>query len=187
MVDLGTNLRFLLWKEGVGRRDWVSKLAEKLGCPISRAEELLEGYGETVYLTVKERKALFAATGLQPEDLSADLLRKNTVNVFAENIRHLVGTLPHGMKKEFAAKTRVDATTVSRWIGGAQRPGRKKQDEICRYFGLPAGTDLDTDAIFLGLDPISEAQVRSWISDKIEKMDGKTLREIYPALKRLLK
>ena len=187
MVDLGTNLRFLLWKEGVGCRDWARNLAEKLGCPLARAEELLEGYGEIVSLTAKEKKVLAASTGLELDDLSADLLRKNAVNVFAENVRHLVGTLPHGMKKEFAAKVGVDATTVSRWIGGAQRPGKKKLEEICRYFGLPAGTDLDADAIFLGLDPVSEAQVRSWISEKIDQMDGKTLREIYPALKRLLK
>ena len=152
-----------------------------------RAEELLEGYGVTVSLTAKEKKMLAASTGLKPEDLSADLLRKNAINVFAENIRHLAGTLPHGVKKEFAAKVGVDATTVSRWIGGAQRPGKKKLNEICRYFGLPAGTDLDADAIFLGLDPVSEAQVRSWIFEKIEQMDGKTMKEIYPALKRLLK
>ncbi len=187
MADLTRNVRFLLWREGVAREKWWSKLAEWLGCPETRAAEILEGYVGPSTLTSKEKKSLAAATGMQSDELSADLVRKNAVNVFAENVRFLIGTLPHGAKKEFAAKVGVDATTVSRWIGSAQRPGKKKINELCRFFGLPAGTNLDTEPIFLGLDPVSESQIRNWVSDKVKQMDGKMLREIYPALKRLLK
>jgi transcriptional regulator with XRE-family HTH domain len=185
MEEIGRNIRYLLWKEGVEGKDWPSKLADWLGCPLRRAEDLLEGHRE--FLTLKEKKVLSSATGLAPEDLSGSLLEKQGVDILVENIRHLINSLPHGKKKEFAASLGVDVTTVSRWLGGAQRPTRKKLDEIAKYFGLPPGTDLDSEAIFLWTEPISENQMRSWITEKIQEADGKTLREILPALKRLLK
>ena len=145
----------------------------------------MEGHGET--LTAKEKKALVNAKGLALEDLSGDLLEKQGVDILAENIRYLINGLPHGQKKEFAAKLGVDVTTVSRWLGGAQRPTKKKLEEIGRYFSLPPGTDLDSEPIFLWTEPISESQMKSWITDTIQQTDGKTLREIFPALRRLLK
>ena len=184
MDGLKRNIRYLLWKEGADRPDWPSKLAKWLGCPLRRAEDLLEGEGED--LTSKEKKALEKATGLAPEELSRDLLEKLDGNILVENIRHLIDGLPHGQKKEFAAKLGVDVTTVSRWIGGAQRPTKKKLEEIGKYFGLPPGTDLDSEAIFLWTDPVSETQMKSWLMEQIQQIDGKTLREVFPALKRLL-
>lgn len=160
-------------------------MAEWLGCSLQRAEDLLEGDGED--LTSKEKKALENATEFAPEDLSGNLLEKMSVDILAENIRYLINGLPHGQKKEFAAKLGVDVTTVSRWIGGAQRPTKKKLEEIGRYFGLPPGTDLYSEAIFLWTEPISESQIKSWITETIQQTDEKTLREIFPVLRRLLK
>jgi len=185
MDGLKRNIRYLLWKEGTERKDWRSKLAEWLGCPLQRAEDLLEGEGGN--LTPKEKKALEKATGLAPEDLSGNLLEKHGGDILVENIRHLIDGLPHGQKKEFAAKLGVDVTTVSRWIGGAQRPTKKKLEEIGKYFGLPPGTDLDSEAIFLWTEPISESQMKNWVTERIQQADGKTLREVFPALRRLLK
>jgi len=185
MEGLTRNIRYLLWKEGVECKDWPSKLAEWVGCPLRQAEDLLEGHGEP--LTLKEKKSLANVTILSIEDLSGNLLEKHDVDILAENIRHLINGLPHGKKKEFAAKLGVDVTTVSRWISGAQRPTKKKLEEIGKYFGLPPGTNLDSDAIFLWTEPISESQMKSWIADTIQRTDGKTLREIFPALRRLLK
>ena len=172
-------------KEGVEGKDWPSKLAEWMGCPLLRAENLLEGRWEA--LTLKEKKALSNATKLAPEDLSGNLLEKKGIDILLENIRHLINSLPHGQKKEFDAKMGVDVTTVSRWISGAQRPTKKKLQEIGKYFGLPPGTDLDYDPIFLWTEPISESQMKSWITETIQQTDGKTLKEIFPALRRLLK
>ena len=145
----------------------------------------MEGEGED--LTSKEKKALEKATGLAPEELSGNLLEKYDGDILVENIRHLIDDLPHGQKKEFAAKLGVDVTTVSRWIGGAQRPTKKKLEEIGKYFGLPPGFNFDSEPIFLWTEPISESQMKSWITENIQKADGKTLREVFPALKRLLK
>jgi len=185
MEGIGKNIRYLLWKEGVERKDWPSKLAEWLDCPLRRAGDLLEGEGKN--LTPKEKKVLEKATGLAPEELSGDLLEKHDVDILVENIRHIIDGLPHGQKKEFATKLGVDVTTVSRWIGGAQHPTKKKLEEIGKYFGLPPGTNLDSEAIFLWTEPISESQMKSWIMEKTQKVDGKTLRDIFPALRRLLK
>ncbi len=185
MDGLERNLRFLLWKKGEERKDWPSRLADWLGCPRQRAEALLEGHGEAV--TEKEKKALANATGLSFKDVAGNLLEKHGVDIRVENIRHLINGLPHGQKKEFAAKLGVDVTTVSRWISGAQRPTKKKVEEIGGYFGLPPGTNLDSEPIFLWTEPISESQMKSWVAETIDQMDGKTLREIFPALRRLLK
>jgi transcriptional regulator with XRE-family HTH domain len=185
MEGLKRNIRYLLWKGGAERKDWASRLSKWLGCSLPRAEQLLEGEGGE--LTTKEKKALANLTGLSPEDLSADLIEKQGVNVLVENIRHLINGLPHGHKKEFAGSLGVDVTTVSRWLGGAQRPTKKKLEEIGKYFGLPPGTDPDSEPIFLWTEPISESQMKSWITDTIQEADGKTLREIFPALRRLLK
>lgn len=185
MDRLVRNIRFLLWKGGAERKDWQSKLAEWLGCSLQRAEELLEGNGKA--LTQKEKKTLEKETRLAPEGLSGNLLEKQSADILVENIRHLIDGLPHGQKKEFAAKLGVDVTTVSRWIGGAQHPTKKKLEEIGKYFGLPPGTDLDSEAIFLWTEPISERQMKNWITETIQQTDGKTLREIFPALRRLLK
>jgi transcriptional regulator with XRE-family HTH domain len=185
MDELMRNIRYLLWKEGTERKDWPPKLSERLGCRLQRAEDLLEGEGKN--LTPKEKKALEKATGLAPEGLSGDLLEKHGEDILVENIRHLIDGLPHGQKKEFAAKLGVDVTTVSRWIGGAQRPTKKKLEEIGKYFGLPPGTDLDSEAIFLWTEPVSETQMKSWLMEQIQQIDGKTLRMVFPALRRLLR
>ena len=80
------NIRYLLWKEGTDRKDWPSKLAKWLGCPLERAEDLLEGQGPS--LTSKEKGALATATRLAPEDFSANLVEKQDVDILGENIRH---------------------------------------------------------------------------------------------------
>lgn len=185
MEGVGKNIHYLLWKEGVERKDWPSKLAKWMGCPLRRAEDLLEGHGDP--LTLKEKKALANATHLSLEDLFGNLVEKQGLDILTENVRHLINGLPHGKKKEFAAKLGIDVTTVSRWISGAQRPTKKKLEEIGKYFGLPPGTKLDSDELFLWTEPISESQMKSWITEYIHKMDEKTLREIFPALRRLLK
>ncbi len=185
MDGVTRNISYLLWKEGEERRNWETRLSVWLGCSPERAADLLEGNGET--LTVKEGEILAQKTGLKIGELSGDLLAVHGVNILTENIRHLIDTLPHGQKKKFAAKLGIDVTTVSRWLNGTQRPTKKKLKQICNYFGLPPDTDLEAEDVFLWTRPIGESQIKNWISEKVAQLDGKTLREMYPTLKRLFR
>lgn len=180
-----SNIRYLLWKEGEERGNWEVKLSSWLGCTLDRATALLEG--EDKPLTAKEGKLLTRKAGLKAGELSGDLPTAHEVDILAENIRFLINTLPHGEKKKFAAKLGIDVTTVSRWIKGAQRPTKTKLKQIVNYFGLPPDTDLEGEAVFLWTGPISESQMKDWISARIEHLNGKTIREIFPALRKLLK
>ena len=172
MDGVAKNIRYLLWKEGEERKNWETRLSVWLGCSLERA---------------KEREVLAQQTGLKIGELSGDLLAVHGVDVLTENIRHLIDTLPHGQKKKFAAKLGIDVTTVSRWLNGAQRPTRTKLKQICNYFGLPPETNLETEAVFLWTGPVGERQMKGWITERVEQLDGKTLREIFPALRKLLK
>lgn len=185
MDGVTRNIRYLLWKEGEERRNWETRLSVWLGCSPDRAADLLEGDGEA--LTAKEGEILAQKTGLKIGELSGDLLAVHGVDVLTENIRHLIDTLPHGQKKKFAAKLGIDVTTVSRWLNGAQRPTKTKLKQICNYFGLPLETNMESETVFLWTGPIGETQMRGWIWEKVEQLDGKTLREIFPALNKLLK
>lgn len=185
MDGVAKNIRYLLWKEGEERKNWETRLSVWLGCSLERTVDLLEGDGEA--LTAKEGKILAQKTGLKIGELSGDLLAVHGVDVLTENIRHLINTLPHGQKKKFAAKLAIDVTTVSRWLNRAQRPTRTKLKQICNYFGLPPDTNLEVEAVFLWTGPIGESQMKDWISERVGRLDGKTLKEIFPALRRLLK
>ena len=185
MDGVTRNIRYLLWKEGEERRNWKTRLSVWLGCSPERAADLLEGDGEA--LTAKEGEILAQKTGLKIGELSGNLLAVHGVDVLTENIRHLIDTLPHGQKKKFAAKLGIDVTTVSRWLNGAQRPTKTKLKQICNYFGLPPDTDLEAEDVFLWTRPIGESQIKNWISEKVAQLDGKTLREMYPTLKRLFR
>lgn len=183
---LGQNLLYLLWRENVDRMRWREELAAWLGCDLRRAEDLLEGRDSE--LRPGERKALAKKTGFDPKMLrTQNLVTDENVHILRENLRYLIESLPHGRKKEFAKSVGVDAATVSRWHGGTLRPGKAKLLAICRYFGCPSGTDLARDPLFLATEPVGENQMRTWLRGELEGLDAATLRQMFPALARLLR
>jgi transcriptional regulator with XRE-family HTH domain len=183
--SLTLNIRYLLWREGVRRDEWAAKLADLLGCDIRRAQEILSG---GVDLQPKEIAAMAKAYKVGVNDMrTLSLLSKEKDDMLTANIRHLIDGLAHGQRRQFAAELGVDVTTVSRWSTAAQRPTKTKLGRIRDYFGLPFATDLEGDPIFLSLDPITGSEMRSWIHEQIEGLDADTLRNLFPALQRLLK
>lgn len=185
MPDLCLNVRFLLWKKGVARAGWVSKLEALLGWTEDAAERFLTG--ETGALGDKDLKALARFGGVAESDLtSKDLLAAAKLDLFHENISFLIDLLPHGEKKRFAETLGVDATTISRWKNGAQHPTKRKLIVVLRYFGLPDGTDLATLPVFLIPTPIGTAEMRSWLHERIEQLSAEVLRGLFPALGKLL-
>lgn len=183
--DVTLNIRFLLWREGVGRGEWGAKLASLLGCDIRRSQEILGG---GVDLQPKELALIAKAYKVGVNELrTQNLVSKENVDLLAANIRHLIDGLAHGQKRQFAAELGVDVTTVSRWSSSAQRPTKTKLKRICDYFGLPLATNLEDDPVFLSLDPVTGSEMKSWLHEQIEGLDADTLRNLFPALQRLLK
>jgi len=183
--SLTLNIRYLLWREGVRRDEWAAKLADLLGCDIRRAQEILSG---GVDLQPKEISAMAKAYKVGVNDMrTLNLLSKEKVDVLIANIRHLIDGLAHGQRRQFATKLGVDVTTVSRWSTAAQRPTKTKLGRIRDYFGLPVATDLEGDPIFLSLDPVTGSEMRGWLHEQIEGLEADTLRNLFPALQRLLK
>ena len=186
MPDLCLNVRYLLWKKGVARAVWHSRLATLLGWAEDAAEIFLTGESGT--LGDKELKSLARFGGVAEGDLTTkDLLAVANLDLFHENISFLIDLLPHGEKKRFAEKLGVDATTISRWKNGAQKPTKRKQTAILRYFGLPNETDLASAAVFLSSGPVGTAELRKWLHGQIERLDGDLLLGLYPAFTRLLR
>jgi len=186
MPDLCLNVRFLLWKKGVARAEWVSKLAALLGWTEVAAESFLTG--ESAVLGDKELKALVRYAGVSEADItSKDLLVAASLDIFHENVSFLIDLLPHGEKKRFAEKLGVDATTISRWKNGAQNPTKRKLTAILRYFGLQNETDLSSLPVFLSAGPVGTVETRYWLHVRIDRLDAVILQGLFPALARLVR
>jgi len=186
MPDLCLNVRFLLWKKGIARAEWPAKLATILSWAEDAAELFLAGESGT--LGDKELKSLARFGGVAEIDLTAkDLLAAADLDLFHENLSFLIDLLPHGEKKRFAEKLGVDATTISRWKNGTQKPTKRKLIAILRYFGLPNEIDLASAAVFLSSGPVGTAELRKWLHRQIEGLDGDLLLGLYPAFTRLLR
>jgi len=184
MTDFfGENVRYLLWSRGIKHATWSRQVAEWAGCDLARAEELLQGESPSA----AELERLARVLEVPDEELRLGRLFDSTrVDVLGKNIEHLLDGLAHGEHKQLAAALDVHPTTVSRWSGGKQQPPAATRERLCRYFGKPAGTDLTTEPLFLDPTPHSEQGMRDRLENYIRQMSVRTLRELYPALERLL-
>ena len=184
MDNTSVNLRFLLWKQNQDRRTWPDLVAEWVACDILRAEELLRGDR----LRKDEVARLAKSVGISGHDLAGNnlLSKAKNVDILRENLRCLVGGLERGEKRVFALAVGVHATTVSAWLSGKQRAERTNVGAVCRYFRLPAGTDLEKDLLFLSPLPAAEISRKRWLKEKIDGLDAAALQELFPALAKLL-
>jgi transcriptional regulator with XRE-family HTH domain len=177
------NLRYVLWREGVDRRQWSAQLAAWLGSSMHRAELLMEEGS----LTHGEIERISDALGVDGgELLYRDLLEDAQVDILCENLRYLIKSLPRGSQKKLARSLNVHHNTVSRWLKD-QRPERSKLMQLVVFFGLQPDTDLSSDPIFLSSTPISEMERKAWLKKSIDEMNPRKLNELFPALKLLLK
>ncbi len=180
----GKNIRFLLWQSQADRRDWAAKIAKWAGGEISRAEAILRG----APLRQEEAPRLAKGFGITQRQLrEKDVLEERGVDILIENVRFLLGSLERGQKGNFARTVGVHPATVSSWLADRQRPERPGLTSICKYFGLPAGTDLRVEPVFLSYSPVGAAARKKWLRDKIERMGQERLNVLFPALVSLLK
>ena len=205
--QISQNVRFVLWREGIQPSQWPKHLRARLGKVLGAyywtgpsgdsalrrlltGAELLDGKvsedsNETDEINeISDIAKSFRFT--QEELRSADFLHDSKTDVLHENLRHLVGGLERGGKKQLAAELRLDQTTISRWLSGTSRPPPSRRAQLVSYFGLPAETDLAKDPVFLSPDPLSLGDRKQWLRDRIDAMEAHRLRDLYPALQRLL-
>ena len=107
------------------------------------------------------------------------------VDIKQENLRFLIGGLERGKKGELADKMDVSRGILSEWQTDG-RPREENLKKLAAYFGLPASVDLRRDPLFLGPYPIVEIQHRDWLHKRVDDLPGGELRELFPALRKLL-
>lgn len=183
------NIRYLLWSTPkLQRTEWVKQLVAWLRIQdTEHAYALLAGLEQ---ISSEESRLLLYAFEDQytEDDLQYQrLVTRSSVDILLENIRFLTDEALDKKQKEFAHEIGAGQVTVSRWRSGEQQPNRTNQLAIVGYFGLPREIDLSIDALFLYPGPISDQQRRIWLNQRIAKLEPTTLRQLYPALERLLK
>jgi hypothetical protein len=117
--------------------------------------------------------------------LYADLPHERS-NVLLENLKYLLGSLERGGKAALAKTMEIDPTTISRWLSGAYPPQGPALSKLVSHFGLPDGTDLKKDPVFLSVEPLAILERRKLLKDRIDAIEPSEFKALYPALKRLL-
>lgn len=175
------NVRYLLWSRPVERGRWEGTVANWAGCGVERARALLRGEMPNP----EEVAAISAASGVAEQELAYGRLVEKK-DILLENLRHLLGGVEHGAKARIALQIGVHPSTISAWLSGRQRPRGSQLERLARAMGLLDGEDLETRPLFLSLDPVAAEQRRVWMREQIDRLDDRTLAELFPALKRLL-
>ncbi len=186
------NLRFLVWKDaGQGERKqsqkerdrWPQTVARWIGCTPARGRELLWEIGKPAQLEEMEALARYLDRILD-EIASKRLLQPE--EILAHNIAYLFDGLDHGSKGDFARAIGVDISTISRWRRLMAKPSRVHLTRLCEQFALDAGIDLESTPLFLSPTPVSLAQRRDWLKQKIEVLSPRDMSDLFPALRLLL-
>jgi transcriptional regulator with XRE-family HTH domain len=115
----------------------------------------------------------------------ADLV-SDSCNVLVENLKFLFDTLGRGGKKSVAEELGVAQTTVSRWLNGSYEPQAYNLRQMIIYFGLRPDTDLRETPVFLSVEPVALTERRNWLHSRLNALSSADLRDLYPALRRLL-
>lgn len=183
------NTRYLLWREDTrespaptDRTPWSRKVSAMTGCSLDQAEAFLDGG----LLSDAEIRSIAGAFSLEEETLRLDDLAAG-VNVLHENIRFLFDSGTHGDKLKFAESYGMTASTVSRWISGKHPPEGQNPARLAEFFGLSPSVNLARDRVFLSYRPVTVLQRKKRIKDLIDLLPPDDLRELLPALEKLLK
>jgi transcriptional regulator with XRE-family HTH domain len=185
---ISINVRCLLWTKRVPRGEWASELVRKTGIPLARINAFLIGDIDDANLNPQE-VAMFAevvGVGIEADNLRYPGYAFANSDLLTENLRYLLNTLGRGGKKGLAGEIGVDPTTLSRWLNGTFVPQTSTLRQLISHFGLPPNTNLEEDPIFLSAHPISAAERRNWLHERIEHLRSDELRDLFPALRRLL-
>lgn len=185
--QVSLNVRFFLWRREVPREEWTLWLSQRTSLAREVIWRLISGELEDAKLNDSQLGELAASLSI---DDAEGLRFSDTVhehaNVLQENLRYLFGSLEHGRKKTLAKEMGVDPTTISRWLNGAYPPQTPSLGRLVSCFGLPEGTNLREDPVFLSAEPVAVLERRKLVRERIDALSEKEFRELYPALRRLL-
>lgn len=186
-VHISVNVRYLLRRAGVPVSEWASWLAVQASLELQTAKLLVTGQLSDVQVSDNDLRKIGDAFELgDQENLRFQGFAFEGCDVLRENLLFLMGSLGHGGKKSLALELHVDPTTISRWLNGSFEPQASTLHQMVLYFGLPPTTNLCEDPIFLSQEPVSARDRRKWLHHRIDTLTVEELRELYPALRRLL-
>src|SRR5579862_6429005 len=97
---VSVNLRYLLWRKGIQRNEWLSLITRKTGLTSMRVSLLLRGRIEDADLNSQEIGMLAEVAGIggEPDHLRLEGLGLADCDVLRENLRYLLNSLGHGGK-----------------------------------------------------------------------------------------
>ena len=182
------NVRYLLWRKGVPRTEWEQWLAARTAINPRTVKSLVSGTLADEQVSAEDGVQLGLAFELADE---GDNLRfadfaSDGCDVLVENLKFLFNTLGRGAKKALSRELGVVPTTVSRWLNRSFQPHASTLKQLVSHFGLPPDTDLCQAPVFLSSEPVSMTERRSWLHGRLDALSLDELRELYPALRRLL-
>ncbi len=187
---IADTIRYLLWCEQLPPEKHIAELARRTGLELGRVADILQGRVSDI--SSAECTAIADALHIPEDELQhsnfvEDAVTCGDLDMLKENLRYLIGTLEHGKQVQLATYLGVAKGTVSRWTHDDQRPRRTYLQKICRYFDLPADTDLEKHPIFLYDLPMNDQTRRAWLHSRIDQLTPETIRALFPALERLLR
>ncbi len=186
MNSVSKNLCYLLWKDGVEKTQWTTIVSSWADCDKKRAHQLLTS--SSAKLSDSELTFICRIHGLSQEDFFySDYLEKDSeVNILKENLIWMLNTLSYGKKKELAEKINKQPITISRWIKGRQTPSETTIKKLREIFSIPSNIDLKSTPLFLYPYPTIEAEQKTWLHSRIDELPANELRNLFPALQKLL-
>jgi transcriptional regulator with XRE-family HTH domain len=148
---------------------------------------LANGELDDAVVTEEQLAAIAERFGLgEVEELRYSDFATERADVLRENLRYFFSSIEHGGKKALARALEIDPTTISRWLNGSYPPQGPTLGRLVSHFGLPEGTDLRKDPVFLSAEPLASLERRRQIHAAVDALSEREFRELYPALKRLL-
>lgn len=187
LPQLALNLRWILRSVGRNPDQWASELVRmtRKSLSFSRATGVLHGAEPTS----AEVAVLIEMTRFDREELLGVPLYTRECPLFAQNLRHLVETIPHGQGRDAAEKIGITESQLSRWRkwGDDRKPHPSNVRRLLKFHGMDPDLDLEEVPVFLSMEPLSGYAQKEWLASRVQEMPASEIAKIYPALKRMLR
>lgn len=168
--------------------DWLSGSDKRGADEWTAARRIAEAFlSEAAALSTDQVEAVSRSLHRDVQELIFDdWVSAEPGLVLRENVRRLLDNSGAPTKAELADRLEVSAATLSRWTGGQQEPDLRARRAIVSLFGLRSVEELEQVPLFLSYVPVTHAERVAWVQERVGEMRWDELRELFPALLRLL-